>query len=68
MALNASSLVLSLGIAYLAATLLRNQLNKARQPLPPGPKGLPLVGNLNDLPRPGELEAQHWLEHKKLYG
>ncbi|KAJ3571957.1 hypothetical protein NPX13_g5205 [Xylaria arbuscula] len=68
MALNASSLVLGLSIAYLAATLLRNQLNKARQPLPPGPKGLPLIGNLNDLPKPGALEAQHWLEHKKLYG
>ncbi|KAK5630396.1 hypothetical protein RRF57_006111 [Xylaria bambusicola] len=68
MALNAPSLVLALGIAYVAATLLRNQLNKARQPLPPGPKGLPLVGNLNDLPKPGAFEAQHWLEHKKLYG
>ncbi|KAI0813661.1 putative cytochrome P450 oxidoreductase OrdA-like protein [Xylaria sp. FL0064] len=68
MALNSSSLVLGLGIAYLAATLLRNHLNKARQPLPPGPKGLPLVGNLNDLPKPGALEAHHWLEHKKLYG
>ncbi|RWA10840.1 hypothetical protein EKO27_g4261 [Xylaria grammica] len=68
MALNSSSLMLGLGVAYLAATLLRNQLNKARQPLPPGPKGLPLVGNLNDLPKPGALEAHHWLEHKRLYG
>ncbi|KAI0427566.1 putative cytochrome P450 oxidoreductase OrdA-like protein [Xylaria sp. FL1042] len=68
MALDSSSLMLGLSIAYLAATLLRNQLNKARQPLPPGPKGLPLVGNLNDLPKPGALEAHHWLEHKKLYG
>lgn len=37
-------------------------------PLPPGPKGLPLVGNLLDLPPSGKLEWQHWLKHKDLYG
>ncbi|KAM5368099.1 hypothetical protein ACJZ2D_009703 [Fusarium nematophilum] len=37
-------------------------------PLPPGPKGLPLVGNVLDLPKPGVLEAHHWLKHKELYG
>ncbi|KAI5465087.1 putative cytochrome P450 oxidoreductase OrdA-like protein [Mariannaea sp. PMI_226] len=41
---------------------------KAENPLPPGPKGLPLVGNLLDLPKPGVLEAHHWLKHKDLYG
>ena len=39
-----------------------------RKPLPPGPKGLPLLGNVNDLPKPGILEAHHWLQHKALYG
>ncbi|KAI1826532.1 putative cytochrome P450 oxidoreductase OrdA-like protein [Xylaria intraflava] len=63
------SLILGLGITYLAVTLLQNQLNKSRQPpLPPGPKGLPLLGNLNDFPKPGTSEAHHWSEHKKLYG
>lgn len=38
------------------------------RPLPPGPKGLPLVGNVNDLPPPGVPEYQHWLEHKDRYG
>ncbi|KAF3046783.1 hypothetical protein E8E11_009201 [Didymella keratinophila] len=36
--------------------------------LPPGPKGLPILGNLNDLPKPGKLECHHWAEHKDLYG
>ena len=37
-------------------------------PIPPGPKGIPLIGNINDLPKPGILECHHWLKHKDLYG
>jgi hypothetical protein len=37
-------------------------------PLPPGPKGLPLLGNVNDMPPPGVLEYDHWLKHKDVYG
>ncbi|KAK5126948.1 hypothetical protein LTR85_008306 [Meristemomyces frigidus] len=37
-------------------------------PLPPGPPGLPLVGNVSDLPPPDVPEYQHWLEHKDRYG
>lgn len=36
--------------------------------LPPGPKGLPIIGNLLDLPAAGTQEWQHWLKHKDLYG
>ncbi|KAK4937903.1 hypothetical protein LTR10_021544 [Elasticomyces elasticus] len=33
-------------------------------PLPPGPKGKPLIGNLSDLPPPGVQEWVHWTPHK----
>jgi len=38
------------------------------RPLPPGPKGVPILGNVNDMPKPGMLECHHWLQHKDLYG
>jgi hypothetical protein len=53
-------------IAYLVNHLARS--NKNERLLPPGPKGLPLLGNVNDLPKPGMLECHHWAQHKELYG
>jgi len=53
--------------AYLINKLVNTQ--KHKHPLPPGPKGLPFLGNVNDLPKPGGgLEAHHWLKHKDEYG
>lgn len=43
-------------------------LTKRSLPLPPGPRGIPFVGNIADLPPKGGLEWQHWLKHKDLYG
>ncbi|KAI3549231.1 O-methylsterigmatocystin oxidoreductase [Colletotrichum abscissum] len=36
--------------------------------LPPGPKPLPLLGNIRDFPPEGTPEHLHWLKHKDLYG
>ncbi|CAF3560994.1 hypothetical protein SNK03_006415 [Fusarium graminearum] len=37
-------------------------------PLPPGPKPIPIIGNLLDLPPAGTAEYKHWAKHKELYG
>lgn len=39
-----------------------------RRRLPPGPKALPVVGNIRDFPSPDIPEYQHWLKHKDQYG
>lgn len=53
-------------LLYISIGVIRN--GSKRPPLPPGPKGLPLVGNLSHLPPPGVFEAHHWLKFKDLYG
>jgi hypothetical protein len=58
--------LLGVAVAYLVKHLSR--ANRTGRPLPPGPKGLPLLGNVNDLPKPGVLECHHWLQHKEQYG
>lgn len=65
-----STLIFSLAIGLVIVVILKRSFGTAtgNLPLPPGPKGLPLAGNLNDLPKPGVLEAHHWLKHKDLYG
>jgi hypothetical protein len=45
-----------------------NLFPQKRQALPPGPKPKFLIGNLLDLPKPGEMEYIHWLKHRDLYG
>ncbi|KAH7351485.1 cytochrome P450 [Pyrenochaeta sp. MPI-SDFR-AT-0127] len=58
-------LVLGIIVAYVVNRLVQP---KPSRPLPPGPKGIPLLGNVSDLPKPGMLECHHWLKHKDLYG
>ncbi|CAE7022126.1 hypothetical protein P3342_004979 [Pyrenophora teres f. teres] len=66
--LSTQNLVFALGVLtlYILTRFLRPK--KHDLPLPPGPKGVPLLGNIYDLPRPDILECHHWLKHKDLYG
>lgn len=53
---------------FLTKALYDRSRKRTNQPLPPGPKGLPLLGNLTDLPTGSIPEYQHWLKHKDAYG
>lgn len=59
---------LGLGGAILTLHLLSKKLRGKQLSLPPGPKPLPVIGNLLDLPKGGEIEGQFWAKHKALYG
>ncbi|KAJ4396738.1 hypothetical protein N0V93_000959 [Gnomoniopsis smithogilvyi] len=61
-------LFLSGAFAYLTGLTVGFFKTSVRPPLPPGPKGLPFIGSIHALPPSGEIEARHWLKHKKLYG
>jgi hypothetical protein len=57
------------GIVALLGYLVYLQSSQSRQrKLPPGPKPLPILGNIKDFPPDGTPEYQHWLKHKDLYG
>lgn len=58
-------IIFGLIIAYV---INRSVQSRPGRPLPPGPKGIPILGNISDLPKPGMLECHHWLKHKDLYG
>lgn len=63
----ATALALLVGAVALYA-ITRLVRSKNGLPLPPGPKGIPILGNVNDMPKPGVPECYHWLEHKDTYG
>jgi cytochrome P450 len=53
--------LVGLGVYYLL-------FRKKKVPLPPGPPGLPVLGNVLDLPPPGKAEYQHWVKLKDAHG
>ncbi|RDA93384.1 hypothetical protein CP533_1961 [Ophiocordyceps camponoti-saundersi (nom. inval.)] len=64
-----SPVLFAASIAVLSLIISRSWLRKSVGPrLPPGPKPLPLVGNIRDMPPKDVPEFQHWLAHKDVYG
>lgn len=66
--------LLALGGSLIAFAIVFHLLNssirhkKQTLPLPPGPPGLPILGNLLDLPSPDQPEWEFYSKHKDLYG
>ncbi|KAL3462651.1 cytochrome P450 [Aspergillus heterothallicus] len=61
--------LLAAGLASLyILSLVFHRASASTRPLPPGPKPLPLIGNVRDMPEPGAPDWLHWLKHKSIYG
>ncbi|KAM0455036.1 hypothetical protein ACHAPV_007923 [Trichoderma viride] len=66
-----SNLIIFQGIVVALAFIVYRLFFRKKDtllPLPPGPKPIPILGNINDLPPPGVPEFQHWLPFKDKYG
>lgn len=59
---------MTLTASLLLTLLYRFYTKQNGKPLPPGPPGKPIIGNLKDLPPPRVPEYRHWLKHKDAFG
>lgn len=66
--MSVSSVALWAAIALVSYLVFQNVFISSKKRLPPGPKALPIVGNVMDLPSPDTPEYQHWVKHKDVYG
>ncbi|PLB45030.1 flavonoid 3-hydroxylase [Aspergillus steynii IBT 23096] len=64
------SLVLYVVVGAIALYISKSLFGRKRAtaPLPPGPPGKLIIGNLRDLPPSGSHEWLHWWKYKDLYG
>lgn len=58
--------VASLVVTAVVAYVLLSRSNASSIPLPPGPKGYPIIGNLLDMPE--EVEWKKYREWSRQYG
>lgn len=65
--LSYASLDIFLGLCV-AVLVFQYARTKTQKPLPPGPKPLPLIGNMFDMPTADTDLGDHWSKHKALYG
>lgn len=56
------------GIAVIYGVLYYLLGKRHKLPLPPGPKGIPILGNIRDMPKLEDREWLHWVKHKDKYG
>lgn len=62
-----SSFYTLIALLFIVATFLLTRRSRSKRP--PGPNGLPILGNIKDLPNPKiKPEWLHWHDHKEAYG